>query len=175
MIFCWVFAVPELQGEPEDISKEKARLAAIQVLLLLIYIYHVSRYMHGFLLWMMLCIELMARLMVLCLWKTLASASMPSRVCLVSASFLISLCFLFPLFFLFLFIAIVCFWILIDCLKIQCRTLHVSFSLLLSPGEVLFCCPRFDIFIIGKKNRIKRLDLWLTKRIMNWASFMSKY
>jgi len=24
--------VPELQGEPEDISKEKARLAAIQVL-----------------------------------------------------------------------------------------------------------------------------------------------
>lgn len=27
---CWV-AVPELQGEPEDISKEKARLAALQV------------------------------------------------------------------------------------------------------------------------------------------------
>ena len=38
--------MPELQGEPEDISKEKARLAAIQVLSLslslslsLIYIY----------------------------------------------------------------------------------------------------------------------------------------
>lgn len=29
---CGYFVVPELQGEPEDISKEKARLAAIQVL-----------------------------------------------------------------------------------------------------------------------------------------------
>ena len=37
--FSWIIAsVPELQGEPEDISKEKARLAAIQVFLhILIY------------------------------------------------------------------------------------------------------------------------------------------
>jgi hypothetical protein len=35
-MFCFViFVVPELQGEPEDISKEKARLAAIQVLKLI--------------------------------------------------------------------------------------------------------------------------------------------
>lgn len=27
----YFLAVPELQGEPEDISKEKARLAALQV------------------------------------------------------------------------------------------------------------------------------------------------
>lgn len=32
MLFVCYFVVPELQGEPEDISKEKARLAAIQVL-----------------------------------------------------------------------------------------------------------------------------------------------
>jgi inosine triphosphate pyrophosphatase len=31
-IYFYYFTVPELQGEPEDISKEKARLAAIEVL-----------------------------------------------------------------------------------------------------------------------------------------------
>jgi hypothetical protein len=37
--------VPELQGEPEDISKEKARLAAIEVLSLgLLYHMHICMY-----------------------------------------------------------------------------------------------------------------------------------
>jgi len=30
-LIVYFLAVPELQGEPEDISKEKARLAALQV------------------------------------------------------------------------------------------------------------------------------------------------